>query len=473
MRRFRMTAMAVLLLITAAGTASAQCVSDVREIYSRSSSSSLVAGPFAWSGSILAVAAKQVSTGSMWLSFFSETGDQLFPNTKVPSTENSELIDVVWTGTEFGFFYESEDHRFMLRRVSTTGELIGGAIEPLTKTNVRLGDTDDLDIIWSSKENAYLVARTVNTPSRSVRLTTIERTGALRDDKQIAVPAPNSLVRVGETESGIIAVFYEQDGTRHIMMAPFQDDDLNLIRKVWPQAGTDLVIAARANDFVLARTMTQSDARKAIRWKIVDSDGNEVREEARLAIGTGKDVAAVSILARGNEIALGYLESRDGFDMQVGSYRIRRVTTEGEILSDTFFAAADSTRRRAQSKDDFVWTGTAFLTVAVRDTEAGDDSFIIRLCPLKAEISGPRVLHPGNTVTYTATVEGGVPSYEYSWKWGEFNTATGPSVPIRIDAVGTHRLTLTVTDISGMSTLTTFDVTVAKPVQPRRRSVRK
>jgi hypothetical protein len=474
MRRTRIAAAAVLLLMAVAGTASAQCVTEVREIYSRSNSTSLVAGPFAWNGQMFAVASQQASNKSVWVSFFNEAGDQLFPNVKVPSSDDSELVDILWNGTEFGLFYETEDHRLILRRVSTTGELIGPAIEPLRGDDFVIGDNDELDFVWSADLNAYLIARTANAPAPRVYLTILERTGLVRSDEEIAPTAPESLVRIDiTTGNGVIGIFYEQEGTRHIMLAPIEAGELETIRKVWETTGPDLVIDARANDFVLARTQTQGDGRKAIRWKIVDTNGREVRQEARLLIGTGLDVAPLSLMARGDEIIITYLDSRDGFDEQIGNYRIRRVNTDGDTLSDTFFAATDSGRRRAQTPYDFVWTGDAFAAIVVRDTESGDDSFLVRLCALKADISGPRVMHPGDTVTFTGIAEGGVPPYTYVWNWGFFNQAFGATPQIRFDTPGTYVLTLTITDDTGSIATDTFEVTVAPQVKPRRRSVRK
>jgi len=474
MRRTRIAAAAVLLLMAVAGTASAQCVTEVREIYSRSNSTSLVAGPFAWNGQMFAVASRQASNQSVWVSFYSEAGDQLFPNVKVPSSDNSELINILWNGTEFGLFYETEDHRLILRRVSTTGELIGASIEPLARQDYVIGDTDELDVMWSPDHNAYLVARTDHTPSPRVFLTVIERTGLVRSDEEIAPTAPESLVRIDVTTgNNVIGIFYEQEATRHIMLAPIELGELETIRKVWETTGPDLVIDARANDFVLARTQTQGDGRKTIRWKIVDTAGRQVRQEARFLIGTGIDVAPLSLMARGEEIILTYLDSRDGFDTQIGNYRIRRMNTDGDTLSDTFFAATESGRRRAQTPYDFVWTGNAFVAIVVRDTDSGDDSFLVRLCALKAEISGPRVMHPGDTVTFTGTAEGGVPPYNYVWSWGFFNEAFGPTPQIRFDTTGTYVLTLTITDDTGSIATDTHEVTVAPQVKPRRRSVRK
>jgi hypothetical protein len=475
MRRARIAAAPVLLLMALAGTASAQCVTEVREIYSRSNSTSLVAGPFAWNGQMLAVASRQASNKSVWVSFFSEAGDQLFPNVKVPSSDDSELIDILWTGTEFGLFYETEDHRLILRRVSTTGELIGPSIEPMARQDYLIGDLDQLDLMWSPFHHAYLIARTVNAPVTRLYLTTIESTGVVRSDEQIATTAPESLVRIDVTTSNTVTgIFYEQEGTRHIMLAATDEDgDFRELRKVWSTTGDDLVIDARANDFVLARTQTQGDGRKTIRWKIVDQLGRDVRQEARLVIGTGLDVAPLSLMARGDEIILTYLDSRDGFENQIGNYRIRRVNTDGDTLIDTFFAATDSGRRRAQTPYDFVWTGNAFVAIVVRDTDAGDDSFLVRLCALKAEISGPRVMHPGDTVTFTGTAEGGVPPYSYVWRWDFFSEAFGPTPQIRFDTAGTYVLTLTITDDTGSIATDTFEVTVAPQVKPRRRSVRK
>jgi hypothetical protein len=475
MRRIRMAAAAVLILMAAAGTASAQCVSEVREIYSRTNSSSLVAGPFAWNGDMFAVASRQTSNHSVWVSFFNEAGDQLLPNVKVPGSEDSELIDILWNGLEFGLFYETDDHRLILRRVSTTGELVGPEIEPLKREDFVIGDTDELDLMWSQTHNAYLIARTVNTPSPRVFLTVIERTGLVRSDEEIATPAAESLVRIDVTTSGgVIGIFFEQAGTQHIMLSSTDEDgDFRDPKKVWATVGDDLVIDARANDWVLARTQTQGDGRKAIRWKIVDPLGHDVRQEARLVLGTGVDVKPLSLMARGEEIIITYLDARDGFDMQIGNYRIRRVNTEGDTLSDTYFAATDSGRRRAQTPHDFVWTGNAFVAFVVRNTDAGDDSFLVRLCALKAEIAGPTLVHPGDTATFTAVAEGGVPPYGYTWRAGITDISSGPTAQVRFDTVGTYTLTLTVTDDTEAIATATFEVTVAKPVKPRRRSVRK
>jgi hypothetical protein len=109
----------------------------------------------------------------------------------------------------------------------------------------------------------------------------------------------------------------------------------------------------------------------------------------------------------------------------------------------------------------------------VRETTEGDDTFLLRVCPLRAEIAAPRVFERGKTVTFHGVAEGGVPGYTYTWQWFERENSTGPTTDIRFEVPGDYLITLTVTDTTGTQTTTTFTITVFEPGKQRRRSVRK
>jgi hypothetical protein len=476
MRLMRLTAAAVLICCAAARTSSAQCVSEVRQVASRSSFTTLVAGPIAWNGSILAVASNQDETASVWVSLFSEHGDLLYPSVKVPSSDDSELISIFWNGNHFALFYETDDHFLVLRRISTQGELIGAEIRPLPK--LKLADADRLDILWSDSLAAYVIARTVTTSPRGLWLTYVNLDGTVRSNVQVGVPAADSIVKIAITDSLIIGVFYEQDVSHNLMLLRVAQGEPNFLRKVWtPGLDDDLVVTSADNQFVLARTDVQPDTRKTIRWKIVDSTGFDVRQDSRLLIGSGQDVRPLSLMERNGEFALTYLDSREGFATQTPSFRLRRFEIDGDTISDTYFSAADRTHHRAKSEDDFVWTGSAYLTVAARETDDGTDSFLLRICPLIAHVSAPRTINRGQTVTFNGSAEGGVPAYQYAWKWGERDTATGQTLQLRYDTPGFYTVTLVVTDDSDTQAVETFTLTVIDapppPSPPKHRSVRK
>jgi len=480
MRLIRLTAAAVLVCCAFARTSSAQCVSEVRQVASRSSFPTLVAGPIAWSGTILAVASNQDKNDSVWVSLFSEHGDLLYPSVKVPSSDDSKLIGIFWNGNHFALFYENADHFIILRRISTTAQLIGAEIRPLPK--LKLADDDQLDLLWSDGLAAYVLARTVTIAPRGLWLTYINTDGTVRSNVQLApVPAPDSIVKLAITETLVLGVFFEQDISHNLMLLRIAAGEPNFLHKVWTAGfDDDLVVTAADNQFVLARTDVQPDTRKTIRWKIVDNSGFDVRPDSRLLIGTGQDVKPISLMARDGEFALSYLDARDGFDMQTPIYRLHRFELDGDTISDTYFAAADRTRFRAKSDYDFLWTGSAYLSVAARETDDGTDSYLLRLCPLIAHISAPRTVNRGQTVTFDGTAEGGVPQYQYLWKWGERDTATGQTLQIKYDTPGFYTVTLIVTDDSDTQTAQTFSVTVTDlppppppPAAPKRRPVRK
>ncbi|HYH08197.1 MAG TPA: PKD domain-containing protein [Thermoanaerobaculia bacterium] len=478
MRLKRVAAAAVLMsFVAAAEVASAQCVSSVTQIASRDSQNSLVAGPVAWSGSMLAIASNQTRNGSVWAGLYSEDGTLLYPSIKIPSSDDADILGVFWNGGHFGIFFRTFDDQLILRRLTTTADLLGTAVH-VGKLTVR--DDDELDILYSTRLNAYVIARMVNAPSRALWLTYVNLDGSVRRNVQVNVtPATNSLVRIAETDSGIIGVWFEADVSRNLTQVRVEEGERDYIRRVWtPNEDKDLVVTSIDNQFVLARTFTQGDGRKTIRWKMVDTLGFDTREEARLLVGTGKDVQPLSMLTRGNELAITYLDARDGFASQTPSFRLRRFDpVSGEAISDTYFAAADRARHRAASEHDFVWTGTAYAAVTVRETDDGDDSFLMRLCPLDADVIGPQQVPVGQTLTLTAEGRGGVPVYNYRWRINERgDVVEGAQLQLRYTTPGTYQVSVSVTDDTDTVVQKTFTIVVYEPTPqtpPKRRSVRK
>lgn len=464
----RFAAAAMLAFMAAAGTSSAQCVSEVRELISRNDFPELVARAAAWNGSVMAVAVEQVDNGAVWVHVYNERGDLLFPNVRISGAEGDEILENIWNGDHFGIFFRTDNDDLVLRKFSTTGEVIGSPVIPLQG---RLRDEDRIDIIWSSRLEAYLVARTTHVPSRMVVLTILNRDGTRRTVTQLDPHATESYIRIAETESGVIGIFYEQDVTRDMMMISLNADHPDVRRKVWT-AGEPPVITAWDNQFVLVRAHRQGDGRQALRWKTINTAGFDTRDERRLLVGSGLDVEPLSLMARGDELALTYLDARDGFGNQTPSYRLVRFTPDGNIVSDTYFAAAEPQRHRAATRHDFIWTGEAFLAVAVRDTNDGSDSLLVRLCPLEARISGPERVHRNTTATFIAAPDGGVPGFTYEWRFGEVGFSTGPTLQRTHTVNGQYSVELTVTDSSGAVSRETFTYVVFDPSQPRRRAVR-
>lgn len=477
MRSMRLTIVVLAALFAVADPLSAQCTSLVRDIGSRGTAGNLVSGPIAWTGTMLGVSSVDTRNGSVWFSLYDESGTLLYPSLKIPPSEGAEIVGLVWNGNHFGLFFKTTDKRLILRRISTAAELIGVPIMPLDK--LRLEPNDEVDLYWSTTRDAYVMARTVNAPPRALFLTIINADGTVRSNVQQAniTPAANSFVHLAETASGIIGLFYERDGTRDVMLQRFEAGQKEINRKVWTP-GIDLVVTSYDNRFVLARTVLQTNGNESIRWKTVDNLGFDVGVETRLLIGSGKEVEPQSLIVGHNgELALSYFDSRDGVATMDPSFRLRRFSpANGELIADTYFAAADRTRHRATSKHDFVWTGNAYVASVVREIAGADaESYLVRLCPLVVDADGPRSVRVGEPVTFTASAAGGVPSYNYHWTWGDLGFAAGPELTLTFGQVGTFTATLHATDDTGTVVRTTFSVQIVAPEEPvkkRRRAVR-
>lgn len=477
MRSMRtVAAAAVLMLLMMADTSSAQtCTSDVRQLTPHSFND-LVPESVAFADSMIALALTEERTGAAWVSLYSQGGDLLYPSVKLPSTESASILRLLWNGDHFGLFLRTEEDKIQLRRINTTGEYFGAAVNILP--NVTLTDADDIDIIWSSQLQNYIIARTTGSPAQRVWVTYLHREGTLKRDIEIATPTEDSFVRLAMTPSGTLGVFYKAAPTGVLTYMRVREDERNFSRELGT-AGEDLLVVTKGEQFVLAQTIVDpDDGRRAIEWMIIDTDGFETRPKARLLVGTGEDVDALSLLALDHEFAISYLDARDGFDQEEGSLRLRRFNAEGETISDTLFAIADRTRHRA-SGENLLFTGSSYLTVAVRTWEDDEDeTFLIRFCPLRATIDAPRFALRGSTVTFTGIAEGGQPDYEYEWEYSSpFGVASGKTLQLTFSTPGDYHLTLRVEDESGAEVAQSFTITILDPPPPpkppRRRSVRK
>jgi hypothetical protein len=468
MRSMRIwAAAAVLTMMATAGSASAQCVSEVQEL-NLHRFNNLVAGPVAFNGSILAVASVEDRTDAVWVSLYSVEGDLLYESIKLPSTEGAEIVDIVWNEDHFGLFLRTPDeNKLQLRRINTTGEYFGAPINLLP--TVTFTDANAIDIIWSTQLQRYLIGRTAVEPRR-VWLTQITRDGVMTGNEDLAATVEGSYVKLAMTPAGVLGVFFEAAPSGDLTYLRVTQGERNFSRELGP-AGDDLLVATKGEQFVLAETVLDDDDEgHAIDWRIIDTDGFEVREKRRLLVGTGEDVDALALVVLDDEYAISYLDARDGFDREEGSLRLRRFDEVGEAISDTLFAAADRTRHRAASEHLF-WTGSSFLTIGVRTWEDDDDeSFLIRFCPLNAVITGPRTARRHSPVTFTVAAGGGEPGYQYRW-----DLPSGVSEERTVQTVftvpGVYDVTVKVRDLSGAEVTETLTITITD--YPKQRAIRK
>ncbi|HYI09898.1 MAG TPA: PKD domain-containing protein [Thermoanaerobaculia bacterium] len=464
---------AAAVLWVAAGSASAQCVSEVRELNPHTFNH-LTAGPMAFNGSLIALASVEERTNAIWVSIYNIAGDLLYESVKLPSTEGAKIVDIVWNEDHFGLFLRTPDeNKLQLRRINTTGQFFGSPINLLP--TVTFTDTNEIDIIWSSQLQRYLIARTAVEPRR-VWLTQIARDGVMTRNEDLAGTVEGSFVKIAMTPAGVLGVFFKAAPTGVLTYLRIVEGERNFSRELGT-AGEDLLVATQGETFVLAQTILDlDDDRRAVEWRIIDTDGFETRKNARLLVGTGEDVDALDLVVLDDEYAISYLDARDGFDREEGSLRLRRFNEEGEPISDTLFAAGDRTRHRAAS-EHLIWTGNSFVTIAVRTFEDDEDeSFLIRFCPLNAVIFGPRSARRNTPVTFTVEAGGGEPGYQYRWDLPT-GTVDERTVQVMFATAGDYDVTVRVRDLSGAEVTERFTITItedpAPPKPPKQRSVRK
>ena len=458
------------LIATTAATAAGQCVSEVRTISTRHSAPNLVAGPVAFGNGVLAVAKFDRSERRIFLATYDENFNQLTGDILIDSDSPDGALALVWNGQGFGLFYRTESsERLVLQRLTAAGQPIGTPIPVSSRT---IDITEEVDVVWSNVLGAYVVATTYSPrANKDIYITVIDRDGIVQRDLNTAVfaLAEAAWVNVAVTNDGTIGVFYVT-GDESIAFARIGPTGGAPVDQIWTK-GRDLQVVAIGNRFYLVKQV-ELTGRTEIRWLIIDSNGTVVGPDRLLVAAAGTDVRPLALIVAGQELALSYLDFDRNFPDFPPLFQLRRFTTTGTFIADSVFAIADPVQVFATSEHEFVWTGTSYITTAVREAGRELDSLLIRLCPLRAHITTPRgVVSNDELVTFTANAEGGAPGYSYKWNTGDSSaTYTGQQFRYRFLHTGTYTVTLTVTDNAGMTTTATYTVRVA---ERKKRAVRK
>ncbi|MEO8380207.1 MAG: PKD domain-containing protein [Acidobacteriota bacterium] len=470
MGAIRSTAAVFLILISAAAASAADCVTGTRVVSTRDDIPNLVVGPSAWTGSGLVVAKTQAGAlGPAWVSIYGDAMETLAGDRQV-ANDARDLIALSWTGAEAGLVYRSTGQQIRLLRLSPMGDPIGS---PITITpNRPVFSGDKIEVVWSAFLDAYVVAHNVTQGSaRGLYVTMLEENGTQRSDRPVLVSlTPGSPLAVDVTDAGVIGVFFNSVSSFLSFARMTGSSDTPEVRELVSALGEDLLVAADGEQFVVVRGVPDG-SRKVIRWLVVNTGYQVTRADAALVAGSGEDALPQALVVTPDEIALSYIDSPIRTDLLDDVFRLRRFTIDGTLLGDTLFSPVDVGASRAVSEFPFAWTGTGYLSPAVRESTDRLTSYLIRYCPLRVAILAPRKILVGETITFVPEPSGGVPGYTYVWMFShqaapEKNTVT----PQRTyTAPGTYSATVTVKDTSGVSTsaTVTFDV-----VYPRRRAVR-
>ena len=451
---------AAMLMFVAAVASAQDCVTEGRVLSTRGSSPNLVNGPIAWSGSVLGLAKTQEGlSGALWFATYDGSLNQLTADRLIASDARA-IIATAWTGEEFGVIFRTLNQTLKLQRLTSGGEPIGAPVLITPTRTVYVAD--EIDAVWNNALDAYVVARAISTGrDEGLWFTVLEQDGTQRSDAK----APVNLTQQSEldltvSDSGVIGAFFINfNGS--LAFARAEPGAIISVRSLG-LTGTDIEAAAHGNLFVVTRMVPNTFDEGTIRWFVVDSAAQFVRQDALFISPEGDDVVPLGLISTGDELALTYaaVARRDQpFDH---TYRLRRFTIDGTVLSDTDFSASSSSQARAITEFPIVWTGTSYLSAPVRESSDRLNSFLLRYCPLRAEIVSPsRRVFVGQTVTFSAVASGGVPVYTYSWVFpNEIGPKTGQSLDREFNRTGTYTVTLTVTDFAGSQVTREIEIDV-------------
>lgn len=477
MRSFgRAALIALLLLLTGFFTqsVSAECASFAKRMEARAVGLHLLAKTVVWTGNAVGVM-NQEDDGSLWLSRFDERGTMLDRELMIPGSLGARFIDLVWNGSEYGVFYVAPDGKLKYSRVTADGKAIVPIHSLLSK--VVVAEQDQMDVVWDASRGVYIVARTLNAGDEpTVWMTFVRTDGSVRTDEEIAPTTAGSLVRAATLENGVVGIFFERATGAQLSYLRLSGSDRQLYRNVW-DLEDNLVVVGRNNHFTLARWVDVTTRRRALVWTVIDTSANQVvPQQSVFEVDKGDltDPPLAMAAGDGDEYGIAYVNPTGRGTSGPAGFRLRRVDGNGDLIADTYFAAADTRFVDATTRGDIVWTGTSWFTEATRPVATGSASYLLRVCPLVARIEAPRVVSAGEIADFAGFADGGIPGYRYEWTFADGVMSTNTSIQRVFTAPGDYVVTLAITDATGTTATDEFIVTVnadAPGAPARRRAV--
>lgn len=467
--------LAAVLLTAAAATVGADCISTTRTVSQPLVFPSHAAGPVAWTGAIYGVAKMDEPTNVAYFATYDAdlnqlTADRIVSNTSIA---NGPLA-LLWNGSEFALFYQTDALQLVFQRIAVSGAPIGSPI-PVVPQHLNW-QNQEYDIAWDATRKAYVIFHTIPTgPERGLWLTVVDREGKTLLDSLMSIYfSTRAQPRLAVTPKGELGLVWLRidDGTESLyFMLVNAANDVTAVESV-STVGIDPVIATNGSQFLIVtrRDITASNTSE-LRAVRVDTKGAIVAADAPFLPARGVDIVPVSLTWNPTlaEWALVYSESVPGFAFFPGETRLRRFNF-ATPASDVSFSP-DPTKSIFAMRYPLVWSGTSYVGSIARTVSRieGSDTHLVRQCPLIATVTAPRDTPLYSQTQFTGTASGGIPSYSYSWDFGDTEKADGPTPRHQYVRTGTYTVTLTVRDTSGSVATTTWTVNV---VVPKRRAAR-
>jgi len=472
------TALAAVLLAVAVSASAADCVTDYRLVSERGILPNRPAGPSAWNGSVLAVA-RIVPGNPVVFSRYDANLNHIGDSVVTSSAAGTGPAILLAGGGDFGLLFTASSGAITFQQINAAGIRTGGEVQ--IGASHGTFPNQEYDAAYNAFRDRWEIVYTVtNTADFGLWVTSIpahaQQGNALIDQRVQFFLSEQATPRIAVTANGTVAIsWFRPVNNVSTLFVGFYDPS-------WLPFASILVtttaesesprLATNGTSFALVYQSPISGGTE-LRWLRFDAAGRVTNADARLLVGSGIDIVPVHFLWSGSlsEWALSYIDATFGLNTFPGDYRLRRINASGALISDVLFTP-DLTKSLISGQHNVTWNGAAYVGSIERffSREEGSDSYLVKHCPLLGSIkvdspAAPVIFQP---FTFTASANGGLPPYKFSWDFGDRSELrTETSFTHAYQHTGTYTVTLTVTDSFGDKAVQSRTVVVVDSVRRR------
>lgn len=468
---------AALVLFTCISIAArGQCVSALQPVAQIGSFPNRPAAHLAWNGSVYGVSKVEPQSAShpIYFAVYDASLHAVTTDRQVVASSNGGPLALLWDGSAFGLFYES-DNQLRMQRLDTQGNKVGAAV---MVGNQSVWQGQEYAITFNPVNRFYQIVHIVPQGlGKGFFLRSVKSDGTIvREDIVLNTSVIVTMPRIAVLADGTTGIAFQLRNDPFTANVEYYDtvyskDLVHGNLSLLATAGDRLLLASNETSFLAVLTVAVAGGLPEIHAIPIDA-ASHTGEEVKLIAAREKDIAPISLLWNPSlrEWGLVYVDAPNGLFTFPTDTRLRRFTESYDTVADVEFSP-DLRRTYLDARYPVIFDGNAYVGALERfvTNVDGSEAYVARHCPFFVGLAAEPAFALVNTnVTLRALPSGGTSPIAYQWDFGDLVVDYKGSAVMahKYTKPGTYTVTVQATDAQNVVSVATFHVRVVS-LKPR------